>query len=68
LFQALDFSKVQTLLQTTEPHFIEYQKQVLSNAKAMADTLVQRGYTLISGLFLFLLCCRRSCLERTCWL
>jgi len=31
------------------PEFVEYQKQVLRNASAMADELVKRGNTLITG-------------------
>lgn len=29
--------------------FKEYQKQIISNAKAMADSLMERGFTLVSG-------------------
>ncbi|PLW81414.1 serine hydroxymethyltransferase [Kineobactrum sediminis] len=32
-----------------EPSFREYQKQVVKNAKAMAETFLQRGYRVISG-------------------
>jgi glycine hydroxymethyltransferase len=32
-----------------QPAFKEYQKQVVANAKAMADTLVKRGLRIVSG-------------------
>ena len=32
-----------------EPSFTAYQQQVLDNARAMADTLVERGYQIVSG-------------------
>ena len=32
-----------------KPEFKEYQKQVRSNATALADALIKRGFTLISG-------------------
>lgn len=32
-----------------EPHFIAYQKQVVANAKALADSLLARGYRIVSG-------------------
>ncbi len=32
-----------------QPSFTEYQKQVLTNAKAMASTLITRGYQVVSG-------------------
>jgi glycine hydroxymethyltransferase len=31
------------------PSFKEYQKQIISNAAAMADALMQRGFQLVSG-------------------
>jgi glycine hydroxymethyltransferase len=31
------------------PEFVEYAKQVISNAKALADTLAGHGYDLVSG-------------------
>ncbi|CAM1154784.1 SHMT2 (predicted) [Pycnogonum litorale] len=37
------------LKQAQTPMFHEYQVQTLKNAKAMADELVKRGYSLISG-------------------
>ena len=32
-----------------EPSFTAYQQQVLDNARAMADALVERGYQIVSG-------------------
>jgi len=37
------------LRQATQPHFIEYQKQVLKNSKSMAKKLLELGYSLVSG-------------------
>jgi glycine hydroxymethyltransferase len=36
-------------LQACLPEFREYQSQILRNAKAMAQALVDRDYTLVSG-------------------
>lgn len=35
--------------QASSPAFRQYCQQVLKNAKAMAQALLQRGYTLVSG-------------------
>ena len=32
-----------------QPEFVDYQKQVIKNAKVMAEELVKRGYKIISG-------------------
>ncbi|MGB0845571.1 MAG: serine hydroxymethyltransferase [Thiolinea sp.] len=32
-----------------EPEFADYQKQVVSNAKALAEGLIARGYNIVSG-------------------
>ena len=32
-----------------EPSFIDYQKQVVANAKALAETLISRGLRIVSG-------------------
>jgi len=32
-----------------EPSFVEYQEQVLANAKHMAATFIERGYVVVSG-------------------
>uniref|UniRef100_A0A6I8P6H1 Serine hydroxymethyltransferase n=2 Tax=Ornithorhynchus anatinus TaxID=9258 RepID=A0A6I8P6H1_ORNAN len=37
------------LKQATSPMFREYSLQVLRNARAMADALLERGYSLVSG-------------------
>lgn len=37
------------LKQANSPMFVEYAQQVLKNSKAMAMSLLQRGYTLVSG-------------------
>jgi len=37
------------LKQAATPEFVEYQKQVLLNAKKMSDTLNELGYSLVSG-------------------
>ena len=37
------------LQQAKSPLFHEYQKQVLANAKSMAEELLKRDYTLVSG-------------------
>lgn len=36
-------------VQAQSPMFKEYIDQVLKNAKAMAATLISKGYTLVSG-------------------
>uniref|UniRef100_A0A060SY32 Serine hydroxymethyltransferase n=1 Tax=Blastobotrys adeninivorans TaxID=409370 RepID=A0A060SY32_BLAAD len=37
------------LKQAATPEFVEYQKQVLKNAKALEEAFKARGYTLVSG-------------------
>ena len=37
------------LKQALHPDFKEYQRQVLKNAKVLAEELLKRGYTLVSG-------------------
>jgi glycine hydroxymethyltransferase len=32
-----------------DPKFVDYQKQVIKNAKVMADAFVEKGYKIISG-------------------
>jgi len=32
-----------------KPEFIEYSKQIIKNAKAMAEELIKRGYEIVSG-------------------
>lgn len=35
--------------QAMSPDFVDYQKQVVKNSKAMAESLLRRGYSLVSG-------------------
>ncbi len=42
-------AKAVAFKEALEPSFKEYQKQVVKNAKAMARTLMQRGYKIVSG-------------------
>lgn len=36
-------------LEALQPSFVEYQKQVMLNAKTMAEAFLQKGYNLVSG-------------------
>jgi len=42
-------AKAVALLEALQPDFIDYQKQVLANARAMAGALMKRGYKVVSG-------------------
>jgi len=42
-------AKAVAFKEALEPEFKTYQQQVVSNAKAMARTLVERGYKVVSG-------------------
>jgi len=42
-------AKAVALGEALKPEFIEYQKQVLKNAKTLAETLLKRDLTLVSG-------------------
>ncbi|QWT20375.1 serine hydroxymethyltransferase [Bacillus sp. NP157] len=42
-------AKAVAFKEALEPAFTEYQKQVVANAKAMAKTLIGRGYKVVSG-------------------
>ncbi|MDF3982352.1 serine hydroxymethyltransferase [Luteibacter sp. PPL554] len=42
-------AKAVAFKEALEPAFTEYQKQVVVNAKAMARTLIERGYKVVSG-------------------
>jgi glycine hydroxymethyltransferase len=42
-------AKAVALKEALEPAFREYQQQVLTNARAMADVMMARGYKVISG-------------------
>ena len=42
-------AKAVAFLEALQPEFKAYQKQVLDNSRAMADTLIKRGYNIVSG-------------------
>lgn len=42
-------AKAVAFLEALQPEFKAYQAQVIKNAQAMADTLVARGYKIVSG-------------------
>ncbi|MBE9528369.1 MAG: serine hydroxymethyltransferase [Proteobacteria bacterium] len=42
-------AKAVAFKEALEPSFTVYQKQVIANAKTLADGLMERGYTLVSG-------------------
>jgi glycine hydroxymethyltransferase len=42
-------AKAVALLEALQPDFKSYQRQVVSNARAMAAALVERGYNVVSG-------------------
>jgi glycine hydroxymethyltransferase len=42
-------AKAVAFLEAQEPGFKDYQQQVISNAQAMADVVMQRGYKVVSG-------------------
>jgi glycine hydroxymethyltransferase len=42
-------AKAVALLEALQPEFKGYQQQVVANARAMAATLVKRGYKIVSG-------------------
>ena len=42
-------AKAVSFYEALQPEFKEYQKQVVSNAQAMADAFVSRGYKIVSG-------------------
>jgi glycine hydroxymethyltransferase len=55
-------AKAVAFKEAQEPEFIEYQKQVIVNAKAMAKVVLERGYKVVSGgtdnhLFLWVTIC-----------
>jgi glycine hydroxymethyltransferase len=41
--------KAAAFKEAQEPSFIDYQKQVIANAKALAETLIARGLRIVSG-------------------
>jgi glycine hydroxymethyltransferase len=42
-------AKAVAFKEALEPGFIDYQKQVVRNAQAMATTMISRGYKIVSG-------------------
>ena len=42
-------AKAVAFKEAQEPNFIDYQKQVIANAKALAETLIARGLRIVSG-------------------
>jgi len=42
-------AKAVALLEALQPDFIDYQKQVVANARVMAGTFSERGYDVVSG-------------------
>ncbi len=42
-------AKAVAFLEALQPEFKVYQQQVVANAKAMATTLIERGYKIVSG-------------------
>ncbi len=42
-------AKAVAFKEALEPSFKEYQKQVLANAKALSEALIEKGFTLVSG-------------------
>ena len=42
-------AKATAFKEAQEPVFIDYQKQVIANAKALAETLIERGLRIVSG-------------------
>ncbi|MFZ8885972.1 MAG: serine hydroxymethyltransferase [Steroidobacteraceae bacterium] len=42
-------AKAVAFREALQPEFVDYQRQVIANAKAMAATLQERGYRIVSG-------------------
>jgi glycine hydroxymethyltransferase len=42
-------AKAAAFKEALEPSFVDYQKQVIANAKALAETLISRGLRIVSG-------------------
>jgi glycine hydroxymethyltransferase len=42
-------AKAAAFKEAQEPSFIDYQKQVIANARALAETLISRGLRIVSG-------------------
>jgi len=42
-------AKAVAFLEALQPDFVEYQRQIIKNAKALAAGLIERGYDVVSG-------------------
>ena len=42
-------AKAVALLEALQPEFVDYQKQVIANARVMAGSFIERGYAIVSG-------------------
>ena len=42
-------AKAAAFFEAMQPEFVDYQKQVVANAKAMCDEFIRRGYKIVSG-------------------
>ena len=42
-------AKAAALLEALQPEFVDYQKQVIANARVMAGSFIERGYAIVSG-------------------
>ena len=42
-------AKAVAFKEALQPEFKDYQQQVITNARAMAETIIQRGYKIVSG-------------------
>jgi glycine hydroxymethyltransferase len=42
-------AKAVALLEALQPEFVDYQKQVIANARVMAGMFIERGYAIVSG-------------------
>lgn len=42
-------AKAVAFLEALQPEFVDYQKQVVANARAMAATFAERGFNIVSG-------------------
>ncbi len=42
-------AKAVAFLEALQPDFRQYQQQVVDNARAMAETMIERGYRIVSG-------------------
>jgi glycine hydroxymethyltransferase len=42
-------AKAVALKEALEPEFVAYQKQVLANARAMVEVMIERGHRIVSG-------------------